>query len=360
MYDRPPGLDQAVAGSIETALTGVAVYERTTVRLPDSYDAVFSWEVSGSQVTSKLSWPLPVATRALLGVGDGWQVFCSWQGRSGSWVESIPLGCLDMVPDTGDTEISWTLDGKAQQPHLQPSAVNLTAEDRLIRLSRMPFTRDTSPTPGATVRATAIKVVDRLLSVGAWTASDTVDSTGVVWTDSRADALGTVLGQSGLVPWVDRHGVLQAIPTTQGTPVAQWDVIDYRRGGLSDALVNTITVDGTGSNQEHVSGTATITTGPLRYGGPFGRRGRRVSNELMRTNAACQSMARHMLANIIRTTTIPVTVTIPVDPCLDPLDTVTISTPEGDMTGLAVAGAVSGGSALMSVTVAVPWQEVPL
>lgn len=313
---------------------------------------------------------------------------------SGMLVESVPLGVL-RIDDPGSDGEEWayyeaTRDvaaggytyGEAALTYDAPvfydggglpqrtvvggmwvpqgRSYSVRASDLLEMVADDDFLDDFSPT-GSLITA-SVRVLDGLLPMGAWTGAGS-SPTGLTYSSDRVAALAGLAALDGRVPAVDRDGsylprpsAVKAVP--DWTITARVDLASVRLSLASAGIHSAVMVTGEDADQRPTRGVATITTGPLRWGGPFGKRTTKATNPLARTDALAQSIAEGQLAHELARLTIPVSVKAAPNPAMDVLDTVCVVLPDRTLTGLATRIDLPLDGADMDVTVAVPWQEV--
>jgi len=209
------------------------------------------------------------------------------------------------------------------------------------------------------------------LPITAWAGDDpSVSASQIVYDDSRIGALESLAGLVDAAPWAGRDGSYTLLPTAAGTP--DWSVtvadpaspddtgtlVSATTQVSRDALYNAVFVDGETADQSPVRGTALQTSGPLAWGGPFGRVPYRQQNPLYQSNSSAQKGAVSTLARLVARRSVPLRVSCVTNPAVDPLDTVEIVTATRTMTGIVTSVSMPILAPRMSVIVAVPFGQV--
>lgn len=227
--------------------------------------------------------------------------------------------------------------------------LGIVADDR--------FTTPTQPR-GGTVRAEVQRLVADILPVGDWSASQTVPSS-VEYSESRMDALLSVMRLAGVVAWVDRAGALQGVPDVGSGQVweaSAADVVEWVPVMDRDALRNGWVVTSESDSGQPLRGAEFEASGPLAWDpSGFGRVPEFLHSPLMRTNAQCAAAAQKLAVKARAARRQTLTVTCAPDPALDVLDTLRLRLPtrtvDALVTGIRLP--LTGGS--MTVTASAGW-----
>lgn len=375
----PIGADALTAfgGSFGLSCTASASREGTTTPLDVGPGSVWVEEWTGQSVSSTLTLVVVDATGALLSsdlasplAPFGQRVTVSAQVMVGSQViEQIPMGTYRIdEPDEGE-EQWWRYSNGVWVP--SASVVTVKAVDLLDEVADNILMSDF--VPSGTIYSDSLRLLDGLLPMGPWAASGA--SPGGTWADSRIAALAALADAVGRVPAMSRVGAyLPRSLAVKGTP--DWTpklgdpgavLAAFTRALSASGVYNAVLVTGETDDQKPTRGVDYVKEGPLRWGGPFGRRVLKETNPLAKTDALATSFAVGRLANLLAKLTVPITVRCSANPALEVLDTLGITLPTSggkDADARVLAGLVTrielplDGSADMTVTAAVPWRQV--
>lgn len=283
-------------------------------------------------------------------------------GVGAAWSQSIPAGDFRIEESERTGGTSTLLRNGTWLPGGQSVAV--ICRDMLQQLAGETWETVAAPKSGATVAAELARVI---AGTGVRLASS-VTSTVKVTAEAdygacRLDAVLTLAGLAGAVVWCDRAGALALIDATAGTGTS-WSFTPGEDVGVDrspkmsrDGLHNGVIVKGSdGDDRYGVRGSAAITSGPLRWGGPFGRVPTTITDQTIHSNAAATARAQRERDALASSQTVTVTITAPDNPAVDCLDRAVIPTDAGTMSGLIRSIDRDGDG--MKLSVAVPWQEV--
>lgn len=330
-----------------------------------------SWASDGRKVTAQLD--LTVAdsrgTMALPAGPLGWLgqrlVVRSGVSRA-SYAEMIPCGAY-RIDDSGAGPQAWAThrNGKVVRRGgtLSPKALDLLTvleEDDFVGLEQ--------PTPGATVRAEAIRIVGgRIPVASSWAGvADPVVSSSVTYDTNRLSSLCALAASVNSVVWAGRSGELQFIAQPASSAPAVWTatatrLVEIVLAGNRTGIYNRVIGEGTDANGNAMRSVADVVDGPLRigFGGPYGVTSYRHNDPLAKTQAALDLSAQTMLANIVSQRTVRARITVPADPCLDPLDVIAVTDPEGRVwKGPVVSCQMPYGPGVMVLEIPVPLSSV--
>lgn len=282
---------------------------------------------------------------------------------AGAWSETVPEGVLRINTVDPDAVSPWRLYPKTGQWVRGAQTLRLSCGDLLDQVAderfMVPMSVPSISTVGGEVRRLLAGIVPVGLSV---TALLMPVPASVVYDEQ--DRLGTVvnlLRVAGMVPAVDRAGVLQAIPATGSGAV--WNVpmdalIEAVPSSSRDGLVNAYVVTSETESREPLRGDAVEYFGPLRFGGPFGRVPAYHNSPVLGSNISCARAARTMLDSETSARRRDLTVVCIADPALDVLDTARIDLPSGPVDGLVTRIARPLLSRVMTLRVSVDWEAV--
>ncbi|MGO5269242.1 hypothetical protein ACWJWH_17605 [Clostridioides difficile] len=227
--------------------------------------------------------------------------------------------------------------------------LGIVADDR--------FTVPTQPR-GGTVRVEVQRLVADVLPVGGWDAPQSVPSS-VEYSESRMDALLSVMRLAGLVAVVDRAGVLQGVPDTGSGQVweaSAADVVEWVPVMDRDGLRNGWVVTSESESGEPLRGAEFERSGPLAWDASgFGRVPEFLHSPLMRTNAQCAVAAQTMAAKARAARRQTLTVTCAPDPALDVLDTLRLRLPTRTIDALITGIRMPLVDGLMQLTASAGW-----
>ena len=280
-----------------------------------------------------------------------------------AWSHTIPVGTFrveDAGPDGAATMIllrdgTWVTGGQTLHP---------TGRDMLQQLADERWTNWVQPHVQDVRRAWQRVVLGVDLHLGRWTAPTPVPA-DMEWGSTKLDAAIELAKLDGRTMWCDRAGLLQLVSSTAGTG----DTWTYRVGG--DVAVSvTVQASRTGAvngaavhaesteeGRPEIWGAAYAQSGPLAWGGPFGRIPDVQTSKLVKTAADATTAAQRALTSLVGARMATVTVTAPANPAVDVLDTATITLPRGrSMSGLITRTDMD--AAHMTLTVQIPWEQV--
>lgn len=181
---------------------------------------------------------------------------------------------------------------------------------------------------------------------------------GLVFDESRSGAVTKIAGLWDSKPVITSSGLL-TLSDGSGDLLPDMGVridilTDPVRGYDTSDLVNGVVVIGkTGAGVE-LYGTAVEDTGLAAWGGPFGKRPKRVVNELMSTQSMVNSAARTYLANEIAKRSVVHNIQVLWNPLIELRDRVTAHLPSGPVEAVVQAYSLPFGGGGSSVTLRVP------
>jgi hypothetical protein len=225
----------------------------------------------------------------------------------------------------------------------------------LIDMARLDAERPVGPTCIEEVR----RLVRDLMPVRV--VGDVVDGplpSLLIYDDSRVSAVNDTLSAIDAEARAGADGSLEIVPRFGVGPV--WDVHGGDSGvlinvshALSDeGVYNAVISHGQTEEGAQIVGRAYITTGPMRWGGPFGQVPM-FHNAIATSQAGVDSDAASMLANRVATGTVPIEVTCLTHPGIQIYDRLALLTPtvagdipiEGFVTHMTMSSARSDGDA---------------
>lgn len=326
-----------------------------------------SWSSDGRKVTSQLT--LSVADpKGLLATPTG---PLGWFGqqmlvRSGvsrtSYTEMIPCGSF-RVDDSGAGPQAWSTHRNGvvvlRGGVLSPTATDLLSileDDDLIGLEQ--------PLPGGTVRSEIVRLVgNRMPIASTWpgVSDPTVPST-VTYDKNRLTTICTLAALVNAVVWAGRAGELRLLPVPSGAAV--WSATSRQATqiiipGSRTGMYNRVIAEATDANGAPLVGVADVLDGPLAAKLPYGVVSYRHTDPLSKTQDAVDATARTILTNLVAQRTVRVRVKVPADPCLDPLDMVSVTDPKGRVfTGPVVSCSMPLEPGEMTIEIPVPMSTV--
>lgn len=182
--------------------------------------------------------------------------------------------------------------------------VRLTGADRWHRVNEAGLEQPVT-TSGDTIAAITALLSDADPRI-------TVDATGApagshgssLWDGERSDAVKTLAQSIGAVVYFDAEGVARIRPVpTLGDAIA-WQVgrgagkVAGARGLSRAQTYNAVVVKGSPQGAAPVYAVARVAAGPLRWGGPFGKKPRKFDTSLVSTPEQAQTMADAMLERV--------------------------------------------------------------
>lgn len=366
---------QALGGahSIE-CIASVSLDGQTLVERLPIEGATLVEEWSGRSVSAELTLPVVDDTGTLLTSSPtsplapfGQRITLTGLIKVGSLVlDQVPMGRYLITDPEPTADEEWhRYSNGAWVPLARQYSVK--AVDLLDLVADDPLLSDYAAS--GTTYADSVALLDGLMPMGPWVTTRS-SPLGATWTDDRMDALMSLADLEGCVSAVSRVGTyLPRSAARKSTP--DWTLVTSGQGatlgrfrrtpsvaGLRQAVVVTGTA-GDESAQMPTRGVDYIRSGPLRWGGPMGKRGLKATNPLATSDATAQAMATTQLANLVARLTVPVTFECADHLGLECLDTVAVPLPDKTLTGIVSRIERSlDGSADARVTASVPWTEV--
>lgn len=194
--------------------------------------------------------------------------------------------------------------------------------------------------------------------------TDATIPASVVYQTSRVGALQDLAAVLGCWAVMGADGALTLRPLLPSdTPVwtvsvTEKQILDWDRSLTRADMYNAVISTGATSDGTPVQGMALEPSGPLRYGGPFGRIPFGHSSPLITSATAAQTDADSRLARLIRERVARVTIALPANPALELGDTIGVQLPDKHLTGQvhAITWAIPEGT--MRVVVTVPRAQI--
>ena len=341
----------------------------------DTSDVSVSETWDGSQITREFKGTVADATRAIMSA-DPSSPLAPWgqhvQVRAelsvgSAWAETIPVGEFRIESDDGDQAAAtlqrngaWLFAGQR---------LTVTCRDMLQQLAdetwTVPVQRQVAAGGGD---PTVVSEMARVLSGTGLHLSPHVTTTATVpWSadygETRLDSLLALTAAAGsqMVLAMDRAGMVDLIDSTAQT--ATWtfspssDVwVSWNPTADRTAVKNGVLVRGSSGDQYGVRGVAYLDSGPLRWGGPFGRVPEIVTDSTVYSNTAATAAAQTRLESIGKSRAAQVIVTAPSNPAASVLDTAVIVTEDRTMSGQIQA--IDWAADTMKLSVQIPWEQV--
>ena len=349
-------LDAEVAGSSQGDTLQVSAWRDGSLLVPALDVTAWSlgWDVS-RDVQGQASFTVsdPDGTLSPWGMGDplgpgGSQLTFSWKsGISGLRVPFGPWRIRTALPAE-----QWLVYGTSRGPIRVSggSKVQITADEAVMASASICRMDGESVPVGATVYAELQRILRDYGAVDTTLAppDETIPST-YVYPESRTAAVGDLLDMISAVGRSGPDGALQVVPMAGVGPV--WTIQGDAGGALvsfdrklSDAATyNAATSKGTADDGAPLVGRAYLTTGPLAWGGPFGKVPE-FHQAIAKTQGGVDADARTLRDHQITSGTIDLPVTCLAHPGLQPHDLVTV-----------VAPTVAGDIPLVGRAVAMAW-----
>ena len=222
--------------------------------------------------------------------------------------------------------------------------VPLTAEDRTVNLTLDKFLVPEQPAGASpTVISEITRIVGDAVPLAFNGVTDAAVPLDVTYEGPRIDAVMDLAGRAGASLRMGGNGELEVYVKSEAPvwTVAGGDdgaLINIDRSQTVDLLDNIGVVrgedkytDAAGQEQTRpLTGVATVTTGPLRVGGPNGSIPRFLESKLLNTQAAVDKAAKSLISNYLGSLTLDLNVTCLPNPALQIGDWVTVTQPVVD------------------------------
>ena len=355
-----PGMLDALAGSSPDArLTAAAWYDGT---LRETSLPVSTWSITWDGADQTL-----VQGKVSLTVADD-------TGRLAPWGFDEPLSaagsrllltfrCGDEAVDLGWFTVArnapteqWRIVGPALEWVSGGASIPVDADDLTRLVQDSPFISPEAPPDGATVVSEITRLVTGICPVtfAAGVSDQAVPST-IVYRDDRLAAIQDLARTIGARYRMTGAGVLEVYPLAKTDPV--WTIqggpggalVSLSRSQVRSDLINGVVSTGSDPSSS-VWALATVTAGPLRWDGPFGRKITR-HNAIATTQLGVAADAQTYLENTATLKTLPLTVMCVPHPGIEIGDWVRVAQPtingsafplDGIVTNVQLKGATSG------------------
>lgn len=188
------------------------------------------------------------------------------------------------------------------------------------------------------------------------TVADAAISRAVTYQENRLDATFDLAKIVSGMPYMTPDGALSMASTEWGEPVldlrmgASGTIVRAAPDDLSDAQVyNQVVVRSWDDQQATILATAEVQSGPLRYGGPFGRVPFFVSSPYVTTHEQAQAFADAQLPIVSRMPAVTYTIQCAADPRLEVWDVITFQTEQASILPGRIQKITLPGSGLMTL-----------
>lgn len=370
MYATSAGWRDALSGDIGVGAL-CAVWLGSAVTVPDL-------EIDSGTLTTELA-DGQIQTRLTLTVADeDATLYTGWDSSpldvvghrlrvastitAGEWSETVPEGTFRVNSIVPEPVAPWRLYLPAGVWVRGAQSLQVSAGDMLDQIADEDLMAAMSPRLGASIGSEIERLAAGIVPVG-----DSIDAldgpvpSSITYDSDRLGSMVALGRAAGVVLWVDRVGLLQAIPTTGSGSVwrVPMDALvsavpSSDRSGLSNAWVVTSETD----DGQSLRGQAVEESGPLRFGGPFGRVPTSAHSPILTSNSQCSRAARTNRATDQAGRRRVISVECGVDHALDVMDTAVLELPTGDVSGLVVRISRSLTGRGMTVGVSVDWEAL--
>lgn len=236
------------------------------------------------------------------------------------------------------------------------SRVQVRLSDLMHVTDREDFIAPTGPSALGSVRAELSRITGfPVVTAGA----DSVVPRTVTYEQNRVDAVVDLASVLDAFPYVAPSGGLALAPKAWGSPVgvlrvgSEGSIVRVDPDELSDdGVFNQVVVRSHESDQSTILATAQVESGPLRYGGPFGRVPYFASSQYVTNADQARVYARSLLPQVSSLPAVQYTIQCLPDPRFEVWDVVTVQTDERTFTAR-ISKIVLPGSGLMTLTVQV-------
>jgi hypothetical protein len=352
-------LDDEVAGSAQGDVFTASVWRDGSLLVPSLgiKSCALGWDVSRDvQGQMTLVASDPDGSLSPWGMGDplgpgGSLLSLAWQsGISGARVTYGQWRIRKSAP----TE-RWLVYGSSRGPIRVSSGAEVTIQaDEAITAAASICRLDGEAIPvGATVYGELQRILRDYGSVDTTLApANAVIPATYVYPESRTAAVGDLLDMISATARIGPDGSLQVVPLSGVGPV--WTIqggvggalVDLTRSLSDAATYNAVTSKGTAADGTPLIGRAYLGTGPLAFGGPYGKVPY-FHQAIATTQAGVDADARTLRDQQITSGTIDLPVSCLAHPGIQPHDLVTV-----------VAPTIAGDIPLIGRVVAMSWQTV--
>lgn len=217
------------------------------------------------------------------------------------------------------------------------------ASDRMALLDDAQFLAPQQPAQLASVMAEIANLCFGIVPVESLSAiTDAAIPATVSYGQSRVQALQDLAAVLGCTASMSPNGGLQLVSTTPAASV--WTVslagrngapiLNWQRSGDRTGLYNAVVSTGTAVDGTALQGVSQVTSGPLRFGGPFGQVPFGHFSPILATQAATQADSDTTLADLSTGAIVVIPLTLPPNIALVPGDVITVDIPKLSVTGI--------------------------
>lgn len=220
------------------------------------------------------------------------------------------------------------------------SQVSVTLADLMHVTNREDFTAPTGPSSLGSVRAEIARLTGFPIVTDVGVVPDALIPRSVTYRENRLQAVQDLAAVLGAYPYMDAAGGLALAPKVWGAPVATLQVgpegTIFRADPeeMSDeGVYNQVVVTAHDADQATILADAKVQSGPLRYGGPFGRVPYLVSSPYVKTADQARGYAASLLPEVSSLPAVAYTIQCAADPRLEVWDVVNVVTESRSFTG---------------------------
>ena len=368
-------------GTLTKSTDGRQIQQRLSVEVADE---------TGALLAGPESALMPLGQQIVLRAG------LADKGQQEVFAEMLPMGVFGIDSPETQNDVPWRMYPNGAWL-VSGGTVTVNASDPLAQVGREDFVTAERPALSATVRSETERLLhDRLAVAPTWApgvADTTTVSRSVTYDTSRLTTLLNLAAMAGGVAWANRSGAYELLkqerqtsgvwrlgvadPATVlgvpddlytdvyedmlvellSTPRSGGALVTWKPSVNRDDLSNAVVITSEDSLGNPLRGVAYETSGPLAWGGPFGKVPIVEENRLATSNSKCQTFANQRLAQITAGRSITVSVTCLPNMALDPLDTIELVVPNRTILGLITSITYPLGPGLMELAVSIPFTE---
>lgn len=292
----------------DVSLPGCELTSRRSAKIRNQGTAVFEYsdEVGTSILPEDItSWLTPYASYLNI----------SMRVSDGSYAEKVLRGTYKIVGVGDPQEQTFSVPGRRLTLN---SRVRLRLADVFAVTDRERFIAPSGPTSLTSVwnELGLVTGLPLLRNV-----PDAAINRDIVYQQSRLEAVFDLAEILGGIPYINPNGQLTLQSDTWGAETPELNigpegtVTKVQPDDLSDEeIYNQVVVRSFDTAQQVVLATAEVSTGPLRFGGPFGRVPFFASSQNVTTEAQAQAYADSMLPKVSSVPAAPVMIQCVPDP----------------------------------------------
>lgn len=192
----------------------------------------------------------------------------------------------------------------------------------------------------------------------------------ITYGTSLTQAIADLAALVGCVPQMSPDGALGLISINAGAPVWKVSVsaeevplLGWTRSGDRTGVYNGVVSAGASVDGTPLQGVAHLSSGPLRWAGPFGQVPFGQNNALLTTPNSAKKDAASKLRLLSATQTVVITITCPANFALQTFDVLTVELPDRSFPGVIQSLGFTIGAAVMTIQLVVSrddlWSTVP-